>query len=197
MHAEDGRTGRTGVLVGAPSALLPAAVNKTPDTFTVAGAEEGRCSNGAALPLSLPPTAAPYAEDLGWPVTMQANEVVLRCGDVLDIVTMPIGLAGEVNHILKLHNVDVPVMEVKGPRGTWAFFCQPRLLSSSGKQAMPGLLGLHGVTHFGFEAQVPLPPGPSCDSETLRWVVGPKPESPEPLPPWGTLVSCTLRAIER
>lgn len=197
MQAENGRAARIGVLAGAPSALLPAVVNNTPDTFTAAKVEEGRCYSSAALLLPLPPAAAPYADDLGWPVTMQANELVIHCGDVLDIVTMPAGLAGEVNHILKLHSVDVPVMEVKGAHSTWAFFCQPRLLSSSGKQAMPGLLGLHGVTHFGLDAQVPLPPSPTCESEALRWVVKPKLQSSEALPPWGALVSCTLTAIRR
>ncbi|WP_146231751.1 hypothetical protein [Lentzea atacamensis] len=122
-----------------------------------------------------------------------ANEVVVECGNVVDILAMPIGLAGEVNHLLKLHNLSAPVMEVKGvARSSWAFFCSPREMAH-GKEVVK-TLAVHRIAHFGSGARVPLPPSPAGNGHALRWVVQP---SQAPLPLWATVAYCALQAIRR
>ncbi|WP_156213012.1 hypothetical protein [Lentzea aerocolonigenes] len=112
---------------------------------------------------------------------------------MVDLLAMPMGLAGEVNHLLKLHNLSAPVMEVRGDSGsTWAFFCSPRYMTH-GEQTLK-TLALHRVEHFGSGARVPLPPSPACNGHSLRWIEEP---SEVPLPHWAAVASCALRAIRR
>jgi hypothetical protein len=145
------------------------------------------------LSLALSLAASRYAGVYGWPIECVANEVVVECGSTVDILAIPMGLAGEVNHLLKLHNLSAPVMEIKGVNGSsWAFFCSPRDMAHGERAART--LALHRIEHFGTGARVPLPPSPACNGHELRWVVQP---STTPLPLWAAVASCALQAIRR
>lgn len=171
-----------------PSCSVPVAPGLSGPLSTV-GTQAAR----SPLSLELSLAASRYAKTYGWPVDCVANEVVMECGSAVDLLAMPMGLAGEVNHLLRLHNLLAPVMEVKGvSRSSWAFFCSPRDMPH-GEQAIR-TLALHNVEHFGTGVRVPLPPSPPCNGHTLRWVVQP---SQTPLPLWAAVVSCTLQAIRR
>ncbi|MDX8053485.1 hypothetical protein SK571_29290 [Lentzea sp. BCCO 10_0798] len=111
----------------------------------------------------------------------------------MDILAMPMGLAGEVNHLLKEHNLSAPVMEVRRKgRSTWAFFCTPRDMDHGNETART--LAIYGVEHFGQDARVPLPPSPASSGCSLRWVEEP---TQAPLPLWAAVASCALQAIRR
>lgn len=180
-----------------PPSVWPAAGDAShPNEFPAVPRGSGLPDGGTAAARSpLSPAAALYAVGLGWPVSLQADEVVIECGEVLDVMSMPVGLAGEVNHLLKLHRLQAPIMEVPGTGRTWAFFCEPRRLPD-GERAM-AMLAVHRVIHFGGGARVPLPPSPTCDGAALRWIVPPPLGAPDPLPPWAALASCALIAVRR
>ena len=195
-HADVGRTARTTVSASAPPAL-PSADEDTPSCLPVQPTGSGLSSAGEQAARSpLPPAAAFYSEALGWPVAIEADEVVVECGEVLDVVAMPIGLASEVNHQLSLHRITAPIMEVRGAgRSTWAFFCDGRRVPREARTI--GLLSLHGVVHFGVGVRVPLPPSPTCNGPELGWVVEPQLDGTGSLPHWASLMSCVLKAVGR
>jgi hypothetical protein len=135
-----------------------------------------------------------YVDALGWPVTINLDEVVLTCGLAVDVVTIPMGLAGEVNHLLGLHSLSAPVMEVRGLPNTWAFFTASKSIDSG--EIFRPVLSLHRIHHFGMGDAVRLPEGPDGSGSERRWVVPPD-GGPTRLPRLGALVSCVLIAIKR
>jgi hypothetical protein len=151
------------------------------------------------LPARSPiPAAELYADLLGWPVAVLGDEVVVTCGDVLDITTMPSDLAKDVDRLLRMHRNQVPVMEVRDPAeqdSYWAFFSSP--MHADGAHALAPLAA-HKVDQFGAGAYIPLPPSPATARTVLRWLTPPSLNSGSaPLPSWATIAACVLRAIGR
>jgi hypothetical protein len=143
------------------------------------------------------PAAKLYADRFGWPVAVQGAEVVVTCGEVLDITTMPSDLAVYVDRMLRAHGTPVPVIEVRGTapehRRTWAF------VTASMREEHGDTLrtmARYKVDHFGGGAYLPLPPSPTNGCTLLRWLIPPSLNTEAgPLPPWEALAACTLRAI--
>jgi hypothetical protein len=144
----------------------------------------------------LPPAAKLYVKAFGWPISVEAGEVTVTCGDVLDVTTMPAGFASEVNHLLRLHLLMTPIIELAAdtPGGStrWAFLSQPRQPTYN-EQQLEKLAGCD-VQHFGMSATFPLPPSPTGGNEPVRWRVPPPYEAlPPALPPWASVASCALK----
>jgi hypothetical protein len=140
----------------------------------------------------LTPGAAYYAEALGWPVSMEAGHPVVQCGSVLDVLAMPAALAAEVNHLLKLHLLACPVVEVLAGRTVWAFLCEPRSRTATDKP-----LAHHEIEYFGAGKTFPLPPGPASSSGSPRWVEPPRLGAEHNLPPLTAVLSCVFKATRR
>lgn len=115
------------------------------------------------------PAVALYREELGWPVITSGMNTLLRCGERVDVVTMPSGLGGQVNNSLMLLGLRAAVLEVEGSPRRWAFFCQSQPPSITNL----GLLHLYGVNHYGTDSLVLVPPSPACNGSGLRWVCPP------------------------
>lgn len=147
---------------------------------------------GAAATHPPIPATECYTVDMGWPVIAKGANVLLRCGERADVLLMPSGLGGEVNHSLKLLSLNAAVLEIVGASRQWAFFCksQPASLTNL------GILALRGVTHHGDGSYFTLPPSPSCSDEALRWVCPPVPEATV-LPQIATVVTCAQTALQR
>lgn len=184
------------VHAGVSVEVIPVARNAS-DGRSVRRARTGSAGTSEQAESSrLPPAAAFYLNGLGWPIAFHGNEIVLQCGEVVEALAMPIGLAAEVNHLLSMHRVAAPIMEVRGQRqkrNTWVFFCVGGSLST--KSGTISVLSLHDVVHFGAGKNVLLPPSPMTDGPALRWVVEPRLDTP--LPHWASLVSCVLTVIKR
>lgn len=176
---------------GARSVLLTEAERCTPTTAPPASSGGELLRGGAAAAHPPIPATHTYATELGWPILTQAGSIYLRCGQRVDIVSMPSGLAGEVNSSLKLLRLDAAVLEIEGASRRWAFFCQsqpPSIMSL-------GVLQLRGVAHHGMDALFQLPPSPTCNSESLRWIVPPM-AGVSVLPPIGAVVACARTALD-
>lgn len=191
---EVGRAARAGALIAAHPMLRPD-VDDTSNGRSAVPEQTGPSSAAEqAIRSPLSPAAAFYVDGLGWPIAIQAHGIMLRCGEVVDVLAMPIGLGAEVNHVLSVNLIPVPIMEVRGQgRSRWAFFCEAGSLST--KATTLGVLSLHQVVHFGAGNDLPLPSSPSANGAALRWVVEPRLDIP--LPHWASLVSCLLTVIKR
>lgn len=148
----------------------------------------------------LPPAARLYLDGFGWPVTMEGDQVMVVCGDVLDVTTMPVGFGGEVNQLLRVHLLMAPIVEVRvsgtddPPR--WGFLSLPKQPASTNDQLLK--LESCNVKHFGPDATFPVPPSPTCGSDSLRWIVPPPFGALKAvLPPWESVVACALKAKHR
>lgn len=133
------------------------------------GGELSRRGADAAHPPA--PAVDLYIKGLDWPVMRSGVNTLLRCGERVDVVSMPSGLGGEVNHALRLLNLNAAVLEIEGPPRRWAFFCQSQPPSITNL----GILPLYGVTHFSVSSYFLLPPSPACNGAGLRWVCPPVP----------------------
>lgn len=138
-----------------------------------------------------------YTVMLGWPVTVEDDEIVLECGGVVEAVAMPVGLAGEVNNLLTLHSLRAPVVELRGERTVWAFLTPAGPPADSAPRlralARHHVMDLHGT-------RVPLPADFDHDHGGSRWIVPPWTSWPHVAPEfarWGTLISCTRTASSR
>lgn len=192
QNAEVERDASTPELVGASPALRTAVGLSPQAAVAKSGPPNLAAEEAARSPLS--PAAAFYVDGLGWPIILDADEIILRCGEGVDVLAMPIGLAGEVNHLLSLHRIAAPIVEVRSQgRTAWAFFCETGRLSTKGHTL--GLLSLHHIVHFGIGKNVSLPPSSAAKGATLRWVVEPRLDTP--IPHWASLVSCVLTVIKR
>lgn len=146
----------------ATSCFGPAAISSA-----LSGGEPFGCGPEAAHPPT--PAVALYREELGWPVIGSGMNTLLRCGERVDVITMPSGLGGQVNNSLTLLGLRAAVLEVEGSPRRWAFFCQSQPPSITNL----GILPLYGVTHYGTDSLVLLPPSPACNGAGLKWVCPP------------------------
>jgi hypothetical protein len=167
--------------------------------FSADNAESGSTGGrGQSTHSSLPPAASLYAEAFGLPVTIAGDEVMVSCGEVLDIITMPRSFACEVNHLLRLRLLKAPIVELSSPDGQpgrWAFLCLPKRPTKADNR-MFQLASLE-VQHYGAGDSFPLPPSPTCGSDTLRWIA-PLPFGVlTPLPLWESVTACALLAKQR
>ena len=182
------------------------ALSLPPGTRPVLRSEAARCTPHVASPASsggeLPccgaaaahppiPAIHAYPSELDWPVLAKAGSVYLLCGQRVDIVSMPSGLAGEVNNSLKLLWLDAAVLEIHGTSRRWAFFCQSQPPSITNL----GVLQHRGVEHYGVGALFQLPPSPTSNSESLRWICPPI-AGKSVLPPISAVVSCAQTALQ-
>lgn len=177
---------------GTRSVLRPEAARCTPDTASAASSGGELSRGGAAAAHSPIPATDLYASGLGWPVLTKGAVIYLLCGQRVDIVSMPSGLAGEVNNSLKLLGLDAAVLEIHGTSRRWAFFCQSQPSSITNL----GALEHRGVAHYGTNALFQLPPSPMCNSESLRWICPPI-EGESVLPLIGAVISCAQTALRR
>lgn len=148
----------------ATSCLGPEAIS-----LASSGGEPFGCGPEAAHPPT--PATALYREEFDWPVVVSGMDTLLRCGERVDVVSMPSGLGGQVNHSLKLLSLNAAVLEIEGRSRRWAFFCQSQPPSITNL----GLLHLYGVTHYSTDFFYRLPPSPACNGTGLRWVCPPTP----------------------
>lgn len=178
-----------------PTGVLPVlrdeAAGCAPLGPSVALGGESSCS-GAVMTHPPSPGTSVYVDELGWPVLVQGANVLLRCGELVDVVSMPSGLAGEVNNSLKLMGLDTAVLEVVGSSRRWAFFCKAQLPSL----ANLGILNHRGVAHYGEGSLFTLPPSPAHKSECLHWICPPIPRKTV-LPMVATVVACAQTALRR
>lgn len=177
---------------GALPVLRPEATSCVPLTHSEASTGGELLRGGAAATHPSSPSADLYTNGLGWPVVAEGLNVLLRCGEVADVLLMPSGLGGEVNHSLILLSLDTAVLEVVGSSRQWAFLCKSQPMSITNL----GGLSLRGVTHYGDGSYFTLPPSPTCNSETLRWICPPRPEATV-LPLVATVMSCAQTALQR
>jgi hypothetical protein len=136
---------------------------------------------------------AEYVDAFGWSVRLGDGGLMLDCGQTVDAITMPMGLAGEVNHILMTHGLTAPVLETGKETRLWAFLTIPKPMEVN--DAVVRLLSLHDVKHLGVGQTVRLPMGAEHRNSPPRWIVPPS-QSPG-LPPWNALVMCALMAVRR
>ncbi|WP_309112749.1 hypothetical protein [Saccharothrix sp.] len=186
------------VQVDAPPAL-PTVVGVTGDVNSTAVGGSGPhvpSISGAAArsPLPLSPGAAYYAQAFGWPVVMAGDAVAAVCGTRLAAFTMPSGLGGEVNHLLKIHMLNAPVVELltEAGRTLWVFLCEPRRSASPASS-----LTIHRVAHHGEGSTVLLPPTVGTTAGSPRWVDQPQFGMKVELPPWMSVFACIRRATLR
>lgn len=183
---------------------------RAPVPPSTAGNRRGTPSPAPAVSLGSGPTDATrrlarspllaaklYADVLGWPVAVQGAEVVVTCGGILDITTMPSDLGADVDRLLRVHGNPAPVMEVRGtspehPR-SWAFVTAS---ARADHDDTVTTLAVHRVDHFGEGAYIPLPPSPTNGRTLLRWLMPPSLNTDvRRLLRWETLAACTRRAV--
>jgi hypothetical protein len=136
---------------------------------------------------------ADYVNAFGWSVAVSNGAVMLDCGRTVDVVTMPMGLGGEVNHILMTHGLTTPVFATNQEAHHWAFLTVPKPLDAN--DAAIRSLSLHHVKHLGSGQSVRLPADTGRRDSLPRWIVPPS-RSPG-LPPWNALVLCAVMAVRR
>ncbi len=177
---------------GTRSVLRPEAARCTPHMASPASSGGELPRGGAAAAHPPIPATHLYANGLNWPVLTKATNIYLLCGQRVDIISMPSGLAGEVNNSLKLLRLDAAVLEIEGTSRRWVFFCQ----SQPPSMTSLGMLELHGVAHYGTNALLQLPPSPAHNSESLRWICPPI-AGVSVLPSIGAVISCAQTALQR
>lgn len=190
-HTDERRVAPSSAM-GTLPVMRKEAAGSVPSAPTPAsGGESSTCASSEAThPQS--PAADLYTKGLGWPVMVRDMNVLLRCGEVADVLLMASGLAGEVNNSLKLLGLDAAVMELTEPSRRWAFFCKSQPTSITNL----GALSLHGVAHYGNGSLFTLPPSPTCKSDSLRWICPPTPGATV-LPLIATVVMCAQTALQR
>jgi hypothetical protein len=134
-----------------------------------------------------------YRSLLAWPTTVDVdtNEVRLRVGDVIDVLTMRPKLAAVVNTTLIVRMMRAPVIVVDREPVEWIFLTQPRstLRPSTWEELVRIEVGWKPVG-----STIPLPTmhNPQPDR---RWLEGLSPAG-MPLPPWIAVVSAARSASE-
>lgn len=100
---------------------------------------------------------------LGWPIVISAEGVFLPASHDIAGLTVPAGLAGEVNTEIIRREIRVPIIAAPGVGGRWVFLVQlPPALPS-----LPVGVGLISGT-----ARIPLPPT-RVGAEPARWISEP------------------------
>lgn len=189
------QTDETRVVHASPTDALPVlrseAARCTPHMASPASSGGELPRGGAAAAHPPIPATNLYASGLSWPVLTKGANIYLLCGQRVDIVSMPSGLAGDVNNSLRLLWLDAAVLEIEGTSRRWAFFCQsPSTITNL------GALEHHGVAHYGTNALFQLPSSPFCNSESLSWICPPI-AGVSVLPSIGAVISCAQTALRR
>lgn len=178
---------------GTRSVLRSEAVRCTPTAASPASSGGGVRRSGAVAPHPSNLVIHDYAVGVSWPTIKGAEGTFLVCGQRVDVISMPSGLAGEVSNSLKQLWLDAAVLEITGTTGRrWAFFCQAQPPSITSL----GILELRGVTHHGGTALFQLPPDPMGSSNCLRWICPPLPGTTM-LPLVATVIACAQTALQR
>lgn len=128
-------------------------------------------------------------EEFGWPVTVEVQQrrLVVAVGGVLDAVTMPAALGGEVLAQLRIAMLSGPV--INNVDGRWTFLTTPE---ASPRSDVPVDLDAHDVrfTPRGEQVAIPEPSG----DEPPQWIQ--RPRARGPLPPWPAVVATTRRVVD-
>jgi hypothetical protein len=124
-----------------------------------------------------------YAEVLNWPVRVEIERrrLALAAGDIVDAITMPVGLGRRVLAELRIAMLPPPV--IAGPSSRWwTFLARPAHV----RLDMPAELrdAMVRITPRGAQVLIPIDP----DAE--GWVERPRRDC---LPPWPSVVATTLR----
>ncbi|GLY51330.1 hypothetical protein Lesp01_49860 [Lentzea sp. NBRC 102530] len=102
-------------------------------------------------------------ELLGWPIAVNTEGVFLPVSKEIGGLTVPAGLAGEVNTEIIRREIRVPIIAAPGVGGRWVFLVQ----------MPPSLPGLPvGVGLISGTTRIPLPPTKVGD-EPSRWISRP------------------------
>lgn len=136
-----------------------------------------------------------YVEAFGWSVAAGGEGLRLRCGTTADAVIMPVGLAGEVNHLLKTHGLSAPVLGIHGSVRRWAFLTLPKPPNADDRNVR--VLALHKVQHFGPGRTLSLPPSLTDQDTDTSWIAPPVWPMSTGLPPWGAVIACAITAVSR
>jgi len=129
-----------------------------------------------------------YQDLLGWPITTSPDGATLRAGDRACATYLPIGLAGEVQAILRLRMLDGPVVLVPGRQHRWMLLATPSDENPVPPRPVPGV-DLRVIT----EGLIALPPSSTAHGP-LRWVVAPSLSRPW-LPPLSAVVAAVGAAV--
>ncbi|MGH3904427.1 MAG: hypothetical protein ACRDTE_09590 [Pseudonocardiaceae bacterium] len=133
-----------------------------------------------------------YEEMFGWPVTIKVEQQVLAApaGGVLDVVTMPATLGGEVLTELQLMMLVGPVIATPD-NASWMFFTQPVTGPARDVPAELRHLQVHVISQ-GTHVVIPT----HIDSDNgLRWIKQPQPN--RPLPPWSVVIHIARRVAAK
>jgi len=129
-----------------------------------------------------------YQDLLGWPITTSPDGATLRAGDRACAADLPIGLAGEVQAILRLRMLDGPVVVVPGRQHRWMLLATPSDENPVPPRPVPGV-DLRVIT----EGPIALPPSSTAHGP-LRWVVPPSLSRPW-LPPLSAVIAAVGAAV--
>jgi hypothetical protein len=129
-----------------------------------------------------------YAELLGWPVRVevQRRRLVLTAGEMVDAITMPVGLGRAVLSELRIAMLFPPVIADPSHRW-WTLLARP---AGKTRLDVPAELREARVRVTPRGAPVILPIGPAAEG----WIERPRLDC---LPPWPSIVATARRLISR
>jgi hypothetical protein len=100
---------------------------------------------------------------LGWPIAINAEGVYLSASHHIAGLTVPAGLAGEVNTEITRREIRVPIIAAPGASGRWVFLVE----RPGSLPCLPVGVGMVSAT-----ARIPLPPT-KVGGEPARWISEP------------------------
>ena len=129
-----------------------------------------------------------YAELLGWSVRVevQRRRLALTAGEMVDAITMPVGLGRTVLSELQIAMLFPPVIGEPSHRW-WTFLARP---ANKARLDTPAELRAAQVRVTPRNAQVILP----IDPEAEGWIERPRHDC---LPPWPSIVATARRLLSR
>lgn len=107
---------------------------------------------------------AHYIKVLGWPLVVSGDGMFLPAHLGIVGLTLPAGLAGEVNTEIKRREIGIPIIAIPGTPSRWVFLVEPPV------GPVP-TLPVHVGLMIG-PARIPLPPS-VVDGEPVRWICEP------------------------
>jgi hypothetical protein len=124
---------------------------------------QSRRQSSVRQPDELNATISLCGDLLGWPIVVNAEGVFLPVSHDIAGLTMPAGLAGEVNTEIIRREIRVPIIAAPGVPGRWVFLVQQ-------PPSLPGLPV--GVGLVSGTARIPLPPT-IVGNKPARWISPP------------------------